>query len=271
MPRRIRFAALLLLALAGCSGKRTPVAPETPATPAGSAYAQILAARLPGAFVLPNTVDTTATLLFTSEIDGSEFAGGLFRNGPDLVNAGNVFVRKSLDGAVADSTGIDTLYFTFGGAPRTLYTTTKTFPPGIDLPFDGATRHIFGVGGSGAFPALIDSVRSTGGTFITEPILHEFYPKAQDFTVSWSNPGIDTTVYVTAAISMVGDPTKRVVASVVRDLGGQLVIPAVVLAPLPLGHAEIAVARYRLTYRMVAGRKVGVLAASVATRLFYLN
>ncbi len=271
MPRRAPAVLLFLLALAGCSGKRTPLAPTTPDTPAGSAYAQIAAAKLPGAFVLPNTVDTTSTLLFTCEIDGAEFAGGLFRNGPDLVNAGSVFVRKSLDDAIADSTAIDTLYFAFGGAPRTLYTTTKTLPPGIDLPFDGDSRHIFGVGGSGAFPALIDSVRSTRGAFLTEPVLHEFYPKSQDFTVSWSNPGTDTTVYVTAAISMVGDPAKRVVAAVAREMGGQLVIPAAVFATLPLGHAEIAVARYRLSYRTVAGRRVGVLASAVATRLFYFN
>lgn len=271
VPALLAALAALLAALAGCSGKRTPVTPVIPGPPAGSDYARILAAKMPSTFVLPSNVDTSATLLFSTDIDGSELAGALFRNGAHLVNAGQVFVRKSLAGAVADSTELDTLYFTFGGAPRTIYTTQKANPFGLDLPFDGATRHIFGVEGSGAFPALIDSIVSVRDAFITEPVLHGFYPKSQDLTISWSNPGTDTTVYVTASIAMIPDTTTRLVTGTVRDVGGQLVISSSALQTMPAGHATLAVARYRLEYRTIAGRRVGVLCSDVATRLFYLN
>jgi hypothetical protein len=194
----------------------------------------------------------------------------VFRNGAGWVDAGAVFVRKSLSNSVADSVGLDTESFSYGGAPRVLYTSTLSHPFNLDLTFNASTRHIFGVAGSGAFPAVIDSVISVTMPLLTQPVLHDFYPRAQDLTVSWSNPGADTTVYVTATITSVDDPTKEVQTAVARDLDGQLVIPAAVLQPL-FGHVEVALSRYRLGYRTTAGRRVGVMCSAVATRLFYLN
>ena len=57
----------MLFALAACSGKRTPTAPVNPGTPAGNDLTRALLSHMPAAFIVPTTIDSSASLLIDDD------------------------------------------------------------------------------------------------------------------------------------------------------------------------------------------------------------
>ena len=271
----VGLAAALALAatapLAGCGKSSSPSAPSPPDGTLADVIALIRSATLPGSVPPPN-VDGSASLIASSELDGVHAASALFVSGVSLLPAGDVHVRVNLvpGPGVADLL-LDQITTHYQGQLEYAYTSLKSHPLGIELPFDGASWHEFKVAGSGQVPALDDSVRSVTPMAITLPADGAAAPRNADLDVTWSPSGADTTVYVAVQVSSLVDTTKTAVGVLARDGDGATIVTAAQLGLLPAGSAKLGVARFRLTYRNVAGHKIGMACESTRLRSLTLN
>lgn len=265
-------AALGSAALAGCGGKSGgPAGPTIPTGTIDDLFALLDQAVVAGA-VVPTNLDTAATsLLYSLEVDGKRGATALFVQlttaSQTLLDAGEVTIAPVASGTVA--LGKHQLSVT--GLLQTVYTTFITRPAGILLPFDGTTFHRFAVSGSGAVAAFTDSVKSVTAPAVASPAAGAVVDSLADLTVTWSNPGSDTTVYVICELRSNVDSTRFAAATIARDVDGSAVVPQARLLPLPPGPATLSVARYRLAPRLIAGRVTAIVCESATTRGVTMN
>ncbi len=245
---RVAVAALAVLTLASCgksSKSTTPVV--LPSLTLGAAIRLFV----PASFTTPAGLDTTASLLVTTTLDGSKSGLAVFVSGGRLVDAGQVYLRTLKAGASdPDSILLVKLAGTLQGSTYVGYVSSPYTTEGIKIPFDGVLSHVWNVKGSSAIPALIDSVKSVTDVTVTAPIDGANVSRAADLTVSWSGPGSESDVFVGAVVIASSDTTKHVAGNIVLSSAGSLIVPTARLAALPAGNATLAVSRYRLIYKI---------------------
>lgn len=269
--RSSTFGALLALTLlAGCSSKDNPASTGPPTGTTADLARLIESAIIPGA-VLPTNIDTTASIVFSLNVDGLRGASALFFGGTprSLVSAGTVTVGPIPPGP--GTVALSTYELIVQGFLQTVYTTFPSHPAGINLSFDGTTHHRFTTSGTSLFPAMSDSVLSVGLPVISAPAAGASVPRSADLVVNWSNPGTDTTAYVIVAVGSLVDQTKIAVGTLVRDPGGAAVVSPSELGLLPAGAARLSVARFRIAARSVSGHATALICEAAATRGLTLN
>lgn len=255
--KRLLWIVCGVLALAGCS-KTSGVTAPIGGTPPGTIADLVSWIRrsLPEDFVYPTNLDTTASLLVTSDVDGVGAAFGVFRSGFALVRAGTL----TLNGAAVAQFAVPV-----NTVPQYFYSTYFTPPFDLPLTFDGQALHRFICQGYASIPAFQDTVRSVDLMELSAPVQNQRISKDEDFTLAWSDAGSDTTVYVAAAVYSLVDTTLHVALALGRDAPGTLVIPAARLQTAPIGGATLAIARFRLRYFTTGGVKIGMMSEATKT------
>ncbi len=269
MRRAAGFAAAGLLAavLAGCgkSGSSS-VAPTIPMGTVDDLVALVRQAFVSGAVVPTNVDANVSVLLYTLEVDGRRGATAFFVDqttlGQTLVNAGDVSVHPVAGSPLSLTQHV----LSVTGAVNTVYTTFISRPLGVALPFDGTTFHRFTVTGSASVEAFTDSVTAVSAPAISAPASGATADSLVDLTVSWSNPGADSTVYVQAMLRSTVDTTSTVLSDLARDADGTTLIPSPRVRALPSGPARLSVARFRVRPRSVGARIGALVCESVVTR-----
>lgn len=264
------FGALLALAvLAGCSSKDNPASTGPPTGTTADLARLVESAIIPGA-VLPTNIDTTASIVFSLNVDGLRAASALFVGGTPrgLVSAGTVTVGPIPPGP--GTVALNTYELIVQGFLQTVYTTLVSHPVGINLPFDGATYHRFTTSGTSLFPAMSDSVLSVGLPVISAPAAGANVLLSADLVVNWSNPGTDTTTYVLVMVVSLVDTTKVAIGMLVTDPGGVAVVNTPELGLLPAGPARMSVARFRIAPRSVSGHATALICEAASTRAITL-
>jgi len=266
--RRTWFAVLPLLVLSsGCGSSGGN--PTAPGTPTSFTLRQMMTAAVPATVTVPSDIDTTASLLFTLHVYGPlKGAGAAFISGGQLADAGNVWIRES-GGAfklLTKSAGVIgvhsyVVYATLAGAS----------PATINIPFDGTAYHVFQVDGSSAIPAFVDSVQSVDDLDVSAPVPGAMVTRASGLQVNWSDPGGDANVKVAATVIANADTTLKAAAAVVGDPAGTVTIPAIELNRLPAGGARLAVARYRMVYKVAGTHLTGFICETLEVRDLTLN
>lgn len=257
-----------LLALAGCS--KSPTTPTGPGIPIGTTLdlAALIARSYPAGSELPTTLDTTANILAAIDVEGLRGAVAAF---PVL---GSGFITLSDAGAVsvraAGEVVLDRQQLNVNGTVQTVYTSLASHPLGIALAFDGSTYQRFTIGGSSAVPASVDSVKSVAPAVISAPGAGATVSRSSNLTVSWSDAGTDSTVYMMVFVGSQVDTTKFAAAALTRDQDGSVTLAASQLAPLPNGAASMSVVRFRLVRRNLAGRKLDLISETVKLRALTL-
>ena len=245
---RVVVTAFAVLALASCGKSSKSTQPVVlPSLTLGEAVRLFV----PPSFTTPANLDTTASLMVTTTLDGTRSGLAVFVSGGRLVDAGQVYLR-TLKAGVGDPDSIllTKLAGTLQGHTYVGYISAPYTAEGIKIPFDGVLSHVWNVKGSSAIPAFIDSVKSVTDVTVTTPLDNANVSRAADLTVSWSDPGGESDVYVGAVVIASSDTTKHVAGNVVLSSAGTLTVPTARLAALPAGNATLAVSRYRLIYRI---------------------
>jgi len=253
--------ACLLASCASCSKKSRVVDPGGYTGTVADLIAFVRRA-LPEGFVYPATLDSTASLLVTANVDGIGAASAAFRNGPSFTDAGTLTVTAP---PPVDTRLVAEYSIPVSSTIQYVYTTYLTFPFDLPLVFDGAAGHVFHATGSPLIAAFDDTIVSVPLLELTAPQAGATIARANPVTVAWS-PGKDGTVFVTASVFSVSDTTLHVAVALAQDPVGSLVIPSSRLQRVPVGEATLAVARYRVRYKQVGARRVGQLCESVVTR-----
>jgi len=258
---RVAVAALALLALASCGKSSKSTAPVVPPS---LTLGQAVRSFVPISFVTPANLDTTASLLVTTSLDGNKSGIAAFVSGGRLVDAGQVSLR-TLKGGVSDpdSTILVKLAGTIQGSTYVAYASVPYAAEGIKIPFDGVLSHVWNVRGSSAIPAFLDSVQSVKDVDVTAPAEDANVPRASDLTVSWSDAGSAADVFVGAVVIASSDTTKHVAGNAALSSAGSLIVPTARLALLPAGNATLAISRFRLIYKTLGGHPTGFLVEAV--------
>lgn len=269
-PRALGFVALLL---AGCG--KSPTTPTQPGVPIGNFndLAAMIARAYPVGSELPSNLDTTANILAGINVEGVRASVAAFpvlnAGQVTLSDAGTVTVRTGL-GPVKSLTALDKQQLNVSATIQSIYTTLISHPLDLALAFDGDTYHAFTSSGTAAVPALNDSVKSVSLPSLTAPDPGASVSRASDLTVSWSDAGSDTTVYMMAFVDSQTDTTKFAVAPLARDVNGAMAVPTAQLGLLPNGAARLTVVRFRLVRRNLAGRKLNLISETVRLRALTL-
>ena len=119
------------------------------------------------------------------------------------------------------------------------------------------------VKGSASIPAFVDSAQSVTDVAVTAPLAGADVSRAADLTVSWSDGGSASDVYVGAVVISAADTTRHVAGNVVLSSAGSLTVPTANLSLLPAGNATLAISRFRLVYKMLGRHRTGFLVESV--------
>lgn len=258
---RVVLAALGVLALASCGKSTMSTGPLEPSSLTLGAAIRLF---VPPTFTIPANLDTTASLLITTRLDGSKSGLAVFVAYQSLVDAGQVYLRTLKAGASdPDSTMLAKQEGTFHSLAYVGYISSPYTTEGIKIPFDGVLSHVWNVKGSGLIPAFIDSVKSVTDVTVTAPLDGANVMRSSDLTVSWSDPGSEADVYVGAVVIATSDTTKHVAGNIVLSSAGTLIVPTARLAALPAGNATLAVSRFRLTYKTLGGHPTGFLVEAV--------
>ena len=258
---RVMTATLALLALGSCGKSSKSTAPVVPPSLTLGAAVRLF---VPPSFTTPAGLDTTASLLATTSLDGSRTGLAVFVSGARLVDAGQVYLR-TLKAGVSDPDSIllVKLAGTLQGSTYVGYVTSPYTTEGIKIPFDGALSHVWNVKGSSAIPAFIDSVQSVTDVTVTAPIDNASVPRSSDLMVTWSDAGSASDVYVGAVVIASSDTTRHVAGNVMLSSAGSLAVPTARLALLPAGNATLAISRFRLVYKTLGGHPTGFLVEAV--------
>ena len=271
LPRfTLGILPLVCFVAAGCSSNSGSTAP--PANPPSLSLNQALARAVPSTVTVPTEIDTTASLLFTIHFDGAlKGAGAAFLNGSQLVDAGNVWTR-TLNAAVLDSVQLTEVSGVVSGHQLIVYGSMASIPPMmVNIPFDGSTYHVFHVAGSASVAAFIDSMKSVHDLHVNSPAADTTRSRSSDFTVHWDDAGGDAGVKVVATVISGADTTLKAAATMALDSDGAATIPTAALMRLPAGAAKLAIARYRLVYKLIGVRMTGFLCETVVVRNLTLN
>ena len=259
----------VVAALVGCG--KSPTTPTQPGIRTGTFndLTAMISASFPSGAQLPTNLDTTANILAGINVDGISGSVALFPilSGGfiTLSDAGTVTVRTGL-GPAKSLTAMDKLQLNVAATIHTVYTTLLSHPLDLSLAFDGTTYHAFTTSGTGAVPAMNDSVKSVTLPTISAPTLGANVSRAADLTVSWGDAGTDSTVYIMAFVGSLVDTTKFAAAALTRDSNGSLNVPSVQLSLMPNGSAELVLVRFRLVRRNLAGRKIDLISEAVRRR-----
>ena len=270
-----RTAALAAVVLVGCG--------KSPTTPAGGGGIPLgtnndLIAMIGSAYAtgaqFPTTLDTTANILAAINVEGLRSATAVFPilSGPlvQLSDAGAVSVRTGVGPASSEIT-LDKLQLNVAATIQTVYTTLKSHPIDVAIPFDGTTYHRFSLTGTTAVPARVDSVKSVTLPTISAPSAGATVSRSSNLTVSWSDAGIDTTVYMMVFVGSLVDTTQFAAATLTRDNAGSVALPSAALLLLPNGAASMSVVRFRLERRALPGRKLDLISETVRIRSLTLT
>ena len=275
VPNAAVALVLVPLIVTGCSSGGGPTAPPAPAPTL--TLRQALNASLPATVTVPANLDTTASLLVTLHMpDDLKAAGAVFLSGGRLVDAGSVWIHTFKVSGEIDSVQLMQTSATVGGNALLLYSTLAGTPggpppPPVRIAFDGIANHVFRVVGSIVVTGFVDSVQSVDDLNVSAPAAAAAVPRSSPLTVSWSDPGSDASVKVSATVISDADTTNKSAFAVVDDPTGTAVIPAVLLGGLPAGSARLAVTRYRLVYKIAGGKSVGFACESIDVRAITLN
>jgi hypothetical protein len=241
------LAALAALAASGC-GKSNPTSPP-PLVGTLTDFEHAVYAAYPSGAVIPTTLSQYGSLLATVDVAGVDAALALFQSGGIFVDAGRVSLVHA--GAI-NAFQVDTLArrtVLVSSVPWNYYSTVPDLPRTPPLTFDGAQHHVFHVAGSASFAAYDDSITSVAIPAVTAPAASANVPRSADLTVTWSDAGADSTVYVLCGLRSSSDTSKVVLSVLVRDSDGSATIPTARLATLPAGSARLSTARFRVLRR----------------------
>jgi hypothetical protein len=258
---RIAALAILTLSLASCGKSSKSTAPVvTESVTLGAA----MRAFVPASFTIPAGLDTTASLLITSRLDGSKAGIAVFVANQQLVDAGQVYLRtQKLVPSDPDSILLVRLSGSLQGKTYVAYITSPYTAEGIKIPFDGVLSHVWRVKGSSSISAFCDSAQSVTDVAVTAPTLPGAnVPRAADLIVTWSDGGSASDVFVGAAVISAADTTKHVSGNIALSSAGTLTVPTANLGLLAAGNATLAISRFRLVYKTFGGHPTGFLVES---------
>jgi len=259
----------VVAALVGCG--KSPTTPTQPAIRTGTFndLTAMISTSFPPGTQLPTNLDTTANILAGINVDGLSGSVALFpilsSGFITLSDAGTVTVRTGL-GPAKSLTALDRLQLNVAATIQTVYTTLISHPINLALAFDGTTYHAFTTSGTGAVPAMNDSVKSVTLPTISAPSSGANVSRAADLSVSWADAGTDSTVYMMAFVGSLVDTTKFAAAALTRDSNGSLNVPSAQLSLMPNGTGELVLVRFRLVRRDLAGRKIDLISEAVRRR-----
>ena len=225
----------------------------------------VLGTRVAGT-VQPTNIDTTASLVAFMNVNGITGVSAVFVSGSSLLDAGTVTVRTNPTGGDAAEVPLDRLSIPYAGQVQYAYSTLPSHPVGISIPTDGIGYQRITVGGTQAWPAFADSVCSVIEPQLDSPANGSGQSRMVDLTVSWSDPGTDSTVYVLCALISNSDASVLALGTLARDAAGSATIAWSRLVRVPVGAVTLAVTRYRLVYHTVGGWRVGLASLGTATR-----
>lgn len=267
------WVILVVAALVGCG--KSPTTPTQPAIRIGTFtdLTAMISASYPSGSQLPSNLDTTANILAGINVDGFSGSVALFpilsSGFLTLSDAGTVTVRTGL-GPAKSLTALDKLQLNVAATIHTVYTTLISHPLDLALAFDGTTYHAFTTSGTGAVPAMSDSVKSVTLPTISAPTLGANVSRAADLSVTWSDAGTDSTVYIMAFVGSDVDTTKFAAAALSRDQNGSVTVPSSQLSLMPNGAARLLLVRFRLVRRDLAGRNIDLISEAVRRRAVVL-
>jgi len=148
---RVAVAAFAVLSLASCGKSSKSTAPVVPPSLTLGAAVRLF---VPPSFTTPAGLDTTASLLATTSLDGSRTGLAVFVSNGRLVDAGQVYLRTQKAGVSdPDSILLVKLAGTLQGSTYVGYVTSPYTTEGIKIPFDGVLSHVWNVKGSSVIPA----------------------------------------------------------------------------------------------------------------------